>query len=106
MERYVVTLVGVGRQPQLLIPLNPQDPVSALIAQVRRRAAKLFKSSIWQKGDITLRVDGEDGPLLDEDDLLQHVVNDPKGTKIFAVCLHDGLQQVESVSLSPRDVLM
>lgn len=98
MERYTITLVNADSTTQLLIPLPPASAVSALIAQVRRRATKLPKYSGWQQGEISLRVEAEDGPMLDEDDMLQDVVIDPKGTKVFAACVDDGPRVMEVVS--------
>ncbi|KAK4695882.1 hypothetical protein P7C71_g1945, partial [Lecanoromycetidae sp. Uapishka_2] len=84
MERYIVTIVSPQRQgrPKLLIPVNSDKLVSALLAEVIERSARAF--NIVLDGHVTLRSGAEDGPVIDENDPLGDVVPDPSITVLFA----------------------
>ena len=83
MERYTVTVAPPGAESlRLLIPYPPTSSVSALAAEVKRRASRL---DVWPDvPELALRLGDVDGSLLDEDDLLADVILDPKVETITA----------------------
>ena len=85
MERYTVTVVStLGQErPQLLISLPGSSTVAALIEEVIRHSAKKLAQTIESKLNIHLNT--ENGPILDDDDMLQDVIDSPENTSIFAV---------------------
>jgi hypothetical protein len=83
MERYTISIVSQSAiVTRLLIPLPPTSLVSELIAEILRRLNK-YDSSI-ATGSLQLRLEEQNGPLLDEDDQLQCVVINPRVEHLFA----------------------
>lgn len=84
MERYTVTVVHPDNSgtTQLLIPLHHDQPVAALLFQVARRFTRRSSSPIELTFELHLWQ--EDGPVVDEDDLLKEVALDPRIDIIFA----------------------
>jgi hypothetical protein len=81
MERYTITVAPPGAAPtRLLIPFPPTSSVSALSAEVQRRLAR----SEPNVPDLIFHLGDTNGPILDEDDLLEDVIIDPKGEAITA----------------------
>lgn len=87
MERYTVTVVHPDNSgtTQLLIPLHHDQPVAALLVQVARRFTKRSSSPI--EPTFELHLWQEDGPVVDEDDLLKEVALDPRLDIIFATAM-------------------
>lgn len=77
MERYTVTVYPPEGQPcRLLIPFSPKSTISALAIEIKRRISRL---DIWNDvSNITLRLGEANGPILDEEDLLEDVILDAK----------------------------
>jgi hypothetical protein len=81
MERYTVSVVSEGSQPaSLLLPFRATATVSEFIVVLSRRLSKQGFSV--NATDIQLHLGMSNGPLLDEEDLLEHVVISP-GTEIL-----------------------
>jgi len=83
MERYTVTVTPPGAAPiRLLIPFPPSSSISALAAEVKRRASRAGLSH--DTSELVLRLGDATGPLLDEEDLLEDVIVDSKTESITA----------------------
>lgn len=86
MERYTVKFSDPHDGPELafLLPLTPTSTVSTLLTEAKRRAAiRLPRLAGLAEGDFVLRYGGEEGPILDGDDILAHMLPDPKNEIIF-----------------------
>jgi hypothetical protein len=77
MERYTVTVSLLGTESfRLLIPFPPTSSVFALATEVKKR---ISRQDAWPDvADISLRLGDIAGPFLDEEDLLEDVILDPK----------------------------
>ena len=83
MERYTVTVTPPGAAPiRLLIPFPPSSSISALAAEVKRRASRAGLSP--DVSELVLHLGDAMGPLLDEEDLLEDVIVDSKTESITA----------------------
>ncbi|KAF2114818.1 hypothetical protein BDV96DRAFT_575954 [Lophiotrema nucula] len=86
MARYVVKVVAGGRTASLLVVLSPSALVSALIDKVKDRLPGLnLGVDTVQDGELVLHLDAADGPILDNEDLLEDALPDPKAETLFAV---------------------
>lgn len=84
MERYTVTLISPAASPlQLLVPFDSSLPLRSLTEEIVRRASKLGLSLALD--NVLLRLCREDGPILDVDDVINHVVISPQDEVIFAM---------------------
>lgn len=83
MERYTVTYVGHDSvQTRLLVPFPPTASVAEFIAELSKRLTKIVIQIC--KADLQLRLGEPNGPLIDGDDLLEHVVLTPRDEVLFA----------------------
>jgi hypothetical protein len=103
MERYTVTYVGHDSiQTRLLVPFPPAASVAEFIAELSKRLTKIAIQVY--KADLQLRIGEPNGPLLDEDDLLEHVVLTPRDEVLFAASRSQpsSQPQVDTVPTSVR----
>jgi hypothetical protein len=63
-----------------LIPFPPTSSISALAAEVKRRLARTDPNA----PDLILHLGDVNGPILDEEDLLEDVIVDAEGESITA----------------------
>ena len=91
MERYTVKFHHHDHDPDqqaelaILVPLPSTSPISALVTEARRRAAKHL--SRLAEADLIPHYGGKNGPILDGDDILGDMIPDPKNEIIF-VTIH------------------
>ena len=87
MQRYTVTVItpGAAAQPVLLVPFQPSAIVTAFVDELYRRIARRGLAIAPNTHIATLHLDSETGAIIDCEDLLSDVVNDPKTEKLFAV---------------------
>jgi hypothetical protein len=107
MERYTVTYVGHDSiQTRLLVPFSPTASVAEFIAELSKRLTKIAIQVC--KADLQLRIGEPNGPLLDEDDLLEHVVLTPRDEALFAASRGQpsSQPQVDTVPTSVRPIDM
>lgn len=82
MERYTVKFHHHDQDPDqkaelaILVPLTSTSPISALVTEARRRAAKHLPR--LAEADLIPHYGGENGPILDDDDILGDMIPDPK----------------------------
>lgn len=83
MERYTVKFRDPREEVELafLVPLTRTSTVSTLLTEARRRAAK--RLPCLAEGDLIPHYGGEEGPILDGDDILGDIIPDPKTEIIF-----------------------
>lgn len=83
MERYTVKFRDPHDQGELafLVLLTPTSPVSTLLAEAKRRAAKYLPQ--LAENDLIPHYGEEQGPILDGDDILSDMIPDPKNEIIF-----------------------
>jgi hypothetical protein len=74
MDRYIITVVST-QKIRLLVPSPTSSSVSDLKVELSRRLAK--QGLNINASQLQLRLGSSDGPLLDNDDLLEHVVINP-----------------------------
>jgi len=83
METYPVAYVGHGSgQTRLLVPVSSTASVAEFIAGLSKRLTKIA-IQVYE-ADLQLRIGEPNGPLLDGDDLLEHVVLTPRDEVLFA----------------------
>jgi hypothetical protein len=82
MERYTVSVVPL-EATRFLIPFRPTSSVSELKKEVSRRLAK--QATIIDASQLQLHLGKKDGPLLDDEDLLEYVVLDAREEELFAI---------------------
>jgi hypothetical protein len=83
MERYTVAYVGHDSvQTRLLVPFSSTASVAEFIAGLSKRLTKIA-IQVYE-ADLQLRIGEPNGPLLDGDDLLEHVVLTPRDEVLFA----------------------
>ncbi|QDS73995.1 hypothetical protein FKW77_008649 [Venturia effusa] len=82
MERYTVSVLPL-EATRFLIPFRSGSPVSEFKKELARRLAK--QGDMNDVSSIQLYLGNKDGPLLDDDDLLEHIVLDASNEEILAV---------------------
>jgi len=82
MERYTVSVLPL-EATRFLIPFRPSSSVSDLKKELVRRLAK--KAAVVDVSQLELYLGNKNGPLLDDDDLLEHVVRDASEEELFAI---------------------
>src|SRR4051794_15618845 len=82
MERYTVAvaLQRTGGNPLLLIPFPPTATVSAFANEVKHRITRFNFDA--DGDDIFLRLRRADGPILDDNDVLADVIDNPRTENI------------------------
>ena len=95
MERYTVTIKPPGSSPglQLLVPLTSSSALSILANQARRRASQ-HGVNIPEAGFV-LHLN-HDGPILDLEDELGHVVLHPREETVVITWLEQPASEVEN----------
>jgi hypothetical protein len=84
MERYAVTFAdGEGKETRLLIPFRSSAPVADLTVEIWRRLNRVGINV--GKNDLELRLGGVDGPIVFEDDALEHVIFNTKDEQLYVV---------------------
>ena len=84
MERYAVTFVdGEGKETRLLIPFRSSAPVADLTVEIWRRLNRVGINV--GKNDLELRLGGAEGPLVFDDDALEHVIFNAKDEQLYVV---------------------
>jgi len=81
MARYTVSVAAGGRKASLLVVLSPSQLCSALHDSIRSRLPTLADAlgiTDIKEPRITLHLKGEDGPMLDIEDLLSDVLPNPE----------------------------
>jgi len=105
MERYTVTVpIPPGASSiRLLIPFPPTSAVSALAAEVKKRA---FRASplLDASSNVILHLGDATGPILDDQDLLEDVIIDPRTEIITATPRSDSISSGIVPSLGVNDV--
>ena len=84
MERYIVNIIATNSAGglKLLVPLHQEQQVSDLLEQTRLRYVKYSAIPL----NPILSLYGNDGPILDLDDVLKDVILNPKEDVVFASC--------------------
>ena len=101
MARYTVNVAAGGRRASLLVVLSPSQLCSALHDGIRSRLPTLAdKLGITDTKEprITLHLKGEDGPMLDIEDLLSDVLPNPE--EIVYAIIDVSRRQVHFVSIA------
>ena len=87
--RYKITVVApataADSRPVLLVPFKPDALVLALIEDLFKRVQRLGLPLTPGTHIATLHLDGENGALLDCEDILSDVVTESESEKLFAV---------------------
>jgi hypothetical protein len=85
MERYTITVpIPPGASSiRLLIPFPPTSSIAALAAEVKKRASR-SALPLDALSDLILHLGDAAGPILDDEDLLEDVIIDPKNESITA----------------------
>jgi hypothetical protein len=82
MERYTVSVLPLVAT-RFLIPFRPSSSVFELKRELCRRLAK--QATIVDVSQLQLYLGKKDGPLLDDEDLLEYVVLDARDEELFAI---------------------
>jgi hypothetical protein len=82
MERYTVSVLPLAAT-RFLIPFHPTSSVFELKKELCRRLAK--QATIVYASQLQLYLGKKDGPLLDDEDLLEYVVLDARHEELFAI---------------------
>src|ERR1700749_4101214 len=84
MERYAITFVDSrGKETRLLIPFRSSAPVADLTVEIWRRLNRVGINV--GKNDLELRLGEADGPIVFEDDSLEHVIFNTKEEQLYVV---------------------
>lgn len=95
MERYTVevALHGDGENPLLLIPFPSTATISAFANEIKIRITRCnFDAS---GNDIFLRLLREDGPIIDDNDILADVIHNPRTENIVVTFRRSDLRAVD-----------
>jgi hypothetical protein len=82
MERYTVSVLPLAAM-RLLIPFRSSCSVSELKKELSRRLAK--QATVVDASQLQLYLGSKNGPVLDDEDLLEHVVLDARNEELFAI---------------------
>ncbi|KAK8102467.1 hypothetical protein PG984_015613 [Apiospora sp. TS-2023a] len=87
MQRYTVTIVtpDASRSIAIIVPFQPSARVMAFVDELYERAARRGLSVTRLSHALTARLNSETGALIDPEDVLSDVVQDPKSETIFAI---------------------
>ncbi|KAE9366198.1 hypothetical protein N431DRAFT_549163 [Stipitochalara longipes BDJ] len=107
MERYTITVpIPPGAASiRLLIPFPPTSSVSALAAEVKKRASRSILL-LDASSDLILHLGDATGPILGDGDLLEDVIIDPKAEFITATLRNSPISTGLAPSLDFNDTLI
>lgn len=84
MERYTVAVISPAASPvRLVVPFDSSFTLRPLLEEIQRRAIKQGVSLVLDT--VLLRLGREDGPILDAEDVINHVVISPQDETIFVM---------------------
>jgi urease accessory protein UreE len=95
MERYSVAaaLHRDGEAPLLLMPFQRTATISAFANEIKNR---ITRYNFCESGnDIFLRLRREDGPILDDNDILADVIHNPRTENIVVTSRRSDLRAVD-----------
>jgi hypothetical protein len=102
MERYTVAVAlhRDGETPLLLIPFPSTATISAFADEIKNRITRYnFGAS---GNDIFLRLRREDGPILDDNDILADLIHNPRTENIVVTSRRSDSRAVDPGTLLVR----
>ncbi|KAK7946998.1 uncharacterized protein PG986_011319 [Apiospora aurea] len=104
MQRYTVTIVTPGAErPVILVPFQTSALVAAFVDELYKRAVKHDSTVATETHLATLRLDSATGPIVDPEDVLSDIVQDPKHELLFVVFSPKGAVDTTS---KPREAVL
>ncbi|KAK8024434.1 hypothetical protein PG993_012500 [Apiospora rasikravindrae] len=86
MQRYTVTILAPGAKcSAILVPFQPSALVAAFVDELYKRAVKNGSTVAKETHLATLHLDSNAGPVIDPEDLLSDIVQDPRHENLFVV---------------------